>query len=203
MTRVYQNNSWDGDESVSGRGSSRVNTKHIEKELPYLINNLNIGSILDIPCGDFAWMPRLLANLPDHIKYHGADIVEEIIENNQQYSNERVSFSSLDITSDELPYADLVFVRDCFNHLPFENIFQAFRNIKQSGAKYLVITHFNWKDQPNNDIKIGKRVNWRKLNYTLQPFLFNNPLDLIVEGSSEVGGRDKTLAIWKVSDINI
>jgi hypothetical protein len=203
MERVFHNNSWHGAESKSGRGSDPINTKNIEYELPLLLNSLGIKTILDIPCGDFAWMPRLLSNLPSDIKYHGADIVQDIINDNQKYATDNVSFSCLDITEDQLPKADIAIIRDCFNHLPYESIYRGLNNLKNSDIEYVALTHFNWKRIPNKDIAIGKEVNWRRLNYTMEPFSFANPMDLIVEGSSESGGNDKTLAIWKVSDIKL
>lgn len=205
MKNVYENNLWYGEESRSGRGSDPVNTQHVELELPHIINKLNVKSILDIPCGDFAWMPRMLKNVSEDVVYHGADIVEEIVENNKEYSDTNVSFSCLDITSDTLPYADLVLVRDCFNHLPNQKIFEGLSNIKKSNAKYIALTHFNWRSFKNEDIenRVGEKVNWRRINYTLDPFFFNSPIDFIVEGSSESGGKDKTLSVWKVSEINL
>jgi hypothetical protein len=119
---------------------------------------------------------------------------------NKKHTTDRISFSCLDITSDKLPYADIAIVRDCLNHLPLENIFQAINNLKLSGIKYVAMTNFNWRSKVNNDnINNDERVKWRRLNFTIEPFMFDNPIDVIVEGSLD--GRDKTLAIWKVSDI--
>jgi 2-polyprenyl-3-methyl-5-hydroxy-6-metoxy-1,4-benzoquinol methylase len=200
MEKVYFTNYWGSPESRSGTGSEKVNTQYIEHELPYVINKLGAKSVLDIPCGDFAWMKRMLKNLPEDIFYHGADIVEEIVEVNKKHTTDRISFSCLDITSDKLPYADIAIVRDCLNHLPLENIFQAINNLKLSGIKYVAMTNFNWRSKVNNDnINNDERVKWRRLNFTIEPFMFDNPIDVIVEGSLD--GRDKTLAIWKVSDI--
>jgi len=203
MSKVYESNYWKDSESRSGRGSNKTNTQFLEKEFPEIVKRFNIKSILDIPCGDFAWMPRLLSNLPNDVTYHGADIVPRMILNNHKHSNDRISFSCLDITSDDLPYADVAFVRDCLNHLPLEMVFKALRNIKRAGIKYIAMTHFNWRTASNHDIDNSKRVQWRKLNFTLEPFNFGQPLDFIVEGSSEPLGKDKINAIWKVSDLPI
>lgn len=202
MQGVYLKNYWKDPESRSGSGSNQKNTEQLVKELPYVINQLNVKSILDIPCGDFAWMPRLLANVADDVVYHGADIVQEIIDRNQTYASDKVSFSCLDITSDPLPHADLAIVRDCLNHLPLAKIFEALRNLKSSGVKYIALTNFNWRSEiKNHDIDNSQRVMWRKLNFTLPPFSFDNPIDVIVENSSEPMGRDKTMGIWKLSSL--
>jgi len=202
MQQVYLKNYWKDSESRSGSGSNQKNTEQLVKELPYVINQLKVKSILDIPCGDFAWMPRLLDNIANDVVYHGADIVQEIVNHNQKYASDKVSFSCLDITSDPLPRADLAIVRDCLNHLPLENVFQALRNLKTSGIKYVALTNFNWRSEVKNyDINNDDRVKWRKLNFTLPPFSFDNPTDTIVENSVELLGRDKTIAIWKVSSL--
>ena len=202
MKKVYITNHWRDQESRSGSGSNQQNTAQLVHELPYVINQLKVKSILDIPCGDFAWMPRVLANISDEVVYHGADIVPDIIENNQKFATDKVYFSCLDITSDNLPYADLVIVRDCLNHLPLNKAFEALRNIKHSGIKYLALTNFNWRSNIHNyDIDNEDGVKWRRLNFTLPPFSFVNPIDVIVENSFEPLGRDKTLAIWELSSL--
>lgn len=200
MTRVYSSNAWGSEESRSGEGSSRKQTMYIEFEVPALFNRLNISSVLDIPCGDFQWMSRALSRCPQ-INYHGADVVEELINLNKQYESDRVSFSCLDITSDKLPQADLVFVRDLLVHLTDEQVFEAFDNIKSSGAKYLATTHFNWFHLPNRPLEEVKGGSWRKLNLRLGPFNLPMPIDMVSEGSSQPLGIDKTIGVWKVEDL--
>ena len=50
--------------SVSGHGSN-INTQQSENLISSLvefINNYKINSILDMPCGDFLWMNKLIKN---------------------------------------------------------------------------------------------------------------------------------------------
>ena len=52
FTWIYKNNWWDSNESLSGAGSTLEYTNNLRKELPKLIIDFNICSVLDAPCGD-------------------------------------------------------------------------------------------------------------------------------------------------------
>lgn len=202
MTSIYETNFWGAEESRSGKGSTNMQTVYLQFELPLLFQRLGVESILDVPCGDFNWMRRVLERHSLPISYHGADIVEELVAKNvEQYGSEGVSFSCLDAAKDELPYADLVFVRDLLVHLPDEMIFKVLANIKNSGAKYVAMTHFGWYHVPNDSIQKVFRGNWRKLNMRMEPFNLPAPIDTILEASTEDLGKDKTIGVWLVSDI--
>lgn len=64
---------------ISGSGSEITQTESFIKDLEKLLNDLEIRSLLDIPCGDLNWMQKV--NL-SNIDYCGADIVEELIKSN-------------------------------------------------------------------------------------------------------------------------
>lgn len=53
---LVNNNKWCGKESLSGTGSDLSQTRIIAAEIPLLLKELNIHSMIDIPCGDFNWM---------------------------------------------------------------------------------------------------------------------------------------------------
>ena len=80
FTSYYKNNTWAGVESLSGPGSDYEQTKFLVPELEIMLNDLNIKSMLDIPCGDFNWMKNVDLSL---INYHGADIVDNVIISNK------------------------------------------------------------------------------------------------------------------------
>lgn len=197
FTFYYRENFWEGKESVSGPGSDYEQTKYLIPELQKLLNNLNIKSILDVPCGDFNWMKRL--DLSD-IEYIGGDIVIDLIKNNNRiYRKNNISFEVIDIVNDKLPKVDLIMVRDCFVHLPNDNIIKALQNIKNSGSKYLLTTNFMWQaEKNNNDINVGE---WRRLNLQQKPFNFPFPKNVIIEGNIQSNDRDKTMSLWEVKDI--
>src|SRR4051794_14532620 len=56
FTKIYRNNWFNGRNSVSGPGSEIEQTRVLIEELPRLFADLDISTLLDIPCGDFHWM---------------------------------------------------------------------------------------------------------------------------------------------------
>lgn len=197
FTTIYDSNYWGDSESVSGEGSNLEQTQHLELSLSQLFRELEIKSVLDIPCGDFYWMSKIDLSSIDYI---GADIVEEIISNvSEKYTLPNRKFKVLDLIKDDLPKVDLIFVRDCLVHLSDENISQAIQNIKRSGSKYLLTTSF--VDQSSNkDIITG---DWRPINLELKPYNFSKPTVVINEKSSESGGKysDKSLLLWPITEL--
>jgi len=197
FTQYYNDNSWNGKESLSGPGSYYEQTKYLIPELQALLKELDIKTMLDVPCGDFNWMRRVDL---DGIKYTGGDIVNKMIATNKRkYSSKNVSFEIIDVVRDPLPKVDLVMVRDCFVHLPNKDILNAINNIIDSKSKYLLTTNFMWKTQKaNTDIKVG---DWRRLNLELEPFNLPYPKQIIIEGNIQSHDRDKTMSLWSVSDL--
>jgi len=195
---IYYRRAWDGEESVSGPGSGLLRTSVFRDEIPVLLKEIQVRSLLDAGCGDFNWMKELKLDLE---KYIGIDIVPELVDTNQEkYGNEIRSFINLDITTDELPQAEAVLCRDCLVHFSFEDVFATIRNIKRSKARYLLTTTFV-EFVENADIKTGE---WRQLNMQMPPFGFPEPLKLIDERCSHSGGifADKRLGLWEVESIN-
>ena len=149
--------------------------------------------MLDIPCGDLHWLNQVDLG----VSYTGADIVPDIVESNRQkYTTPNRQFLCLDATTSPLPQADVILCRDCLVHLSFANIHRALSNFRASGSRYLLMTHF-YDVTVNRDIADG---DWRPLNFTLEPFKFLAPLQLIVENCIEGDGayRDKALGLWEL-----
>jgi len=194
---IYESNFWDGGASVSGEGSDDIQTLQIRKYLPILIEQYNIITMLDLPCGDFNWMKDVNLKLEHYI---GGDIVEDIIQQNiHKYSNSKREFKKLNIIDDELPQADLLFCRDCLVHLSYQDINKSIENIKSSGIKYLMATTFPDCEE-NKDITTG---DWRILNLEKVPFNFPKPLFLLNENCTEGEGtyKDKSIGLWEVSEL--
>jgi SAM-dependent methyltransferase len=194
FTRVYRQNKWGDRESRSGSGSNLRQTETLRRELPALLRQLGVRSMLDIPCGDFAWMREVDLT---GVRYIGADIVRELVAANQaRYGDARRSFHCLDITRDTLPQVDLVFCRDGLVHLPNKDILRALANIRKSGARYLATTVFTELEQNSDIYYVGE---WRRLNFQLQPFNFPLPLHVLIENSPV--RADKAMAVWRLSDL--
>ncbi|WP_413166749.1 FkbM family methyltransferase [Capilliphycus salinus ALCB114379] len=196
FTNIYKNNNWRGSESISGTGSSLVATEKIREQLPPLLKELNIKTMIDIPCGDFHWMSHVDLNVET---YFGFDIVEEMIEQNRKkYPNKQYKFECVDILTDKLPCVDLIFCRDCIVHFSYQDAYQAFSNIINSQSKYLLTTTFPEKE--NKDIKTGQ---WRPLNLCQSPFNFPLPIRLLKDRNPLKNDpyADKSMGLWEIRQI--
>lgn len=204
FTRIYETNLWGSEASRSGTGSAEDQTARIRQLLPDFVRELDVQSMLDVPCGDFAWMRHVDLK---GVAYTGADIVPHLVARNQeQFGTESADteagsrrFLELDLTADALPAVDLVFCRDCLVHLSFTNIWKAIANLRRSGSMWLLTTTFPAHPE-NEDIEDG---DWRLLNLELAPFHFPPPVTLLNEGCTEQEGKygDKSLGLWRIADL--
>ncbi len=198
FTWLFRHNGFQSLESHSGVGSTLEQTRILRRELPRLISEFGVRSIIDAPCGDFHWMNATDLRVE---RYLGVDIVDELIRRNSElYAREGTSFIQKNIIEDDLPRADLLLCRDCLVHLTFKEATAAIRNFKRSGTAYLLATTFT--DRRTNE-ELRPADIWRALNMCLPPFSFPKPLALIIEGCTEAGGRfaDKALGLWKIDDL--
>ncbi len=195
FTRIYEQNKWGDEQTRSGKGSNMDRTAAIRRELPALLRELGIESILDIPCGDFYWMKEVDLG---GTNYYGADIVRELIQQNiRQHSAPYRKFLQLNLLEDTLPIADAVLCRECLVHFSFADVMAAVENIRKADAKYLLTTHFP-NIESNTDILTGKH---RPLNLCLPPFNWPPALDQIDEDQGNGKHGCKQLAVWRVADL--
>ena len=191
---IARSNTWAGEESLSGTGSSLQQTAVLVEKLPKLLRELGVDNMLDIPCGDFNWMQTVDLS---GIQYTGADIVESLVlANRQRYRHLSRRFLHMDLKQDELGAYGLVFCRDCLVHFSIGDIHRALDNIRTSGSRYLMTTTFTGQTE-NRDIPTG---GWRPLNFQLPPFNFPEPVMLLNEKCTEWDGLfgDKSLGVWRV-----
>ncbi len=202
FTHVYHYNVWHDSESASGTGSNMKQTEIIRREIPLLLKNFTIKTVLDAACGDFNWMRNINFNFLD--KYIGIDIVQDLIQKNQiKYGTENRNFICLNIMVDSLPMTDIIICRDCLVHFSYQDMIKIIKNFKRSKSTYLLTTTFT-RLLPNKDIETG---NWRPLNLQLPPFNFPQPIQLINEGCTEKNKNgtyeDKCLGLWRLADLEI
>lgn len=187
-------NLWRGGESRSGPGSSLDETAAVREELPRIVAEYGIQSMLDIPCGDFFWMREIGLE----VDYIGGDVVKGIVDaNNRRYGSSQRRFARLDLRADPLPRTDLVLCRDILDHLSFSDVHGSIDNVALSGATYLLATTYPDRDG-NEDIRSG---DWRPLNLQQEPFRFPEPIELIDERSTKPGYPDKSLGLWRIADL--
>lgn len=197
FTDIYQHNRWGSQQSRSGPGSELATVTTVGIKITYLLRELQVKSVLNLPCGDQNWHQHMSDQ-----DYIGADIVPELIEANLvKYPG--VDFRVLDITSDDLPNVDLILVRDLFGHLSHENTLKALRNIKRSGSRYLLATSFTGRTS-NPRVPDG---GWMPISLCIEPFNLI-PHYLINENCQEGSKtnppgsyRDKCLILFEVEEI--
>lgn len=194
FTEIYKNNLFGGAESVSGPGSSVRGAQSLLTEIPSLLREFGVRSLVDAPCGDFNWMQQIVY---EELDYYGIDIVEELIANNtRRHSRRNVRFVCRDVTRESVPQADLILCRDLVVHLPWQDALQAFKRFKESGATFLLTTTHPNSGHNRNTRIMGK---WRPVNLQAHPFNFPQPTRIIEEDDRLDPG--KVLALWRLRDI--
>ena len=155
---IYRGNGWDDPESVSGPGSNLLSTSHIRAALPELVRDLELKSMLDVPCGDYHWMSKVELGTA----YIGGDLLAELVESNRaKYPG--VDFRVVDLLRGALPKSDAVFCRDCLVHLSLRDVDRAIANVRGSGARYLIATTFPHVTENIDTVA----PYWRPLNMAL------------------------------------
>ncbi|SEM31644.1 class I SAM-dependent methyltransferase [Bradyrhizobium sp. OK095] len=190
--QIYRRNIWGYKETVSGGGSTLHNTQRVRENLPGLIGDLGIHTLLDLPCGDLHWLSKI--DLPvSH--YIGGDIVPELIERTrEQHGRSDRTFIQIDICNDLLPQADMLLCRDCFIHLSEDMIFRAIDNILRSNIRYLLTTTF--PDGRNRSIRTG---DFFTIDLCAPPYNFPPPLRVLEDWVPPFDRRQ--LALWEVESL--
>ncbi|BAB48139.1 mll0579 [Mesorhizobium japonicum MAFF 303099] len=189
FARIYQSNEWGSAESRSGLGSAYATTHRVRTVLPMLLRALDVKSMLDAPCGDFNWM-RFVDLGKMH--YIGCDIVPEVIETNRVRYADR-EFHVLDLAVEPLPNVDLIFSRDCLQHLTEPDIWRALRNFKKCGARWLFTSSHSTSAQ---DIA-RETGGFGFLNLQQPPFSL--PLPLLI--MPEEHYASKAMCLWDMAQI--
>jgi hypothetical protein len=157
-----------------GAGSTTWYTEIIRASLPGFLKKHNIKSMLDAPCGHFEWMSKI--QFPENFDYLGADIHPDLVErNNKKFGNK---FTVLDITEDDLPSKELLFVRDCLFHFDDALKLKFFRNFLRNDFKYILTSHH--PRHPQN-INLWRIEDFTPVNWFIDPWNFPLPIDFIVD----------------------
>ncbi len=194
---IYKRHLFGKSTSASGPGSSLDSTVILRGALIKLFDEYAIQSVVDIPCGDFAWFRAMSLQ---GIEYTGLDIVPELISKlRREFPDQQ--FEIHDATTDCLKTYDLILCRDLLVHLTNDQAIKVIENFKDSGSTYLLATTFV-SQESNIDLRVPRMgVGWRPINLAIFPFNLGNPLTTINENSSEGRGRyhDKSLGLWRLN----
>ncbi len=184
---IYDRGLWvraEGQESLSGTGSSRTATAGLITSLMSGMRSLGCKTLLDVGCGDWNWMQH--EKLP--VDYIGVDVVESVIARNQQFSGPRVRFEVCNAISQPVPAAHMALCREVLFHLSFADARLVLMNISRS-ARFLCATT-DVDIRFNSDIPTG---DFRPLNLLIPPFRLPKPQALIPDRAVRPG---RFLGVW-------
>ena len=113
-------------ETPCGFGSKMSSTQAQRDWLPSLVKKYGIKTVADIGAGDLNWIP--------HVKWDVEYTPYDLIPRHE-------SVTRLNILEEVAPKVDMLMCLWVLNHMPFEQARLAFQNLRESGSKYLLMTH--------------------------------------------------------------
>lgn len=164
FTEIYRRGIWgrsrDGSPYYSGSGSheSRIIKGYVDAIKKFISDLKYAPDVVDLGCGDFTIGEKIR---PVCKGYIACDIVEELIDyNRKRYSKLDVEFKCINIARNDLPSADVVLVRQVFQHLSNEEILKALEKIRISYSYLILTEHLPVKKgfTPNKDKPSGADI---------------------------------------------
>lgn len=134
---IYTSGKWGGEASggfYSGAGSRGDAAEQYCVEMGARLKAMQdaLGRplrVVDIGCGDFHIGQQLLSTVPD-FHYTGCDIAKSVIgKHSEDHASERAAFQYLDIVTMPPPPADVILIRQVFQHLSNAEILDALSNL--------------------------------------------------------------------------
>jgi SAM-dependent methyltransferase len=162
FSRIYSERAWGesgdpDDQFYSGEGSreAQVVNPYVQAIHQFLLALDKKPDVVDLGCGDF-YVGSKVRELCG--RYIACDIVPPLIEfNKTKYQSLDVDFRVLDLTRDDLPTADVLFIRQVLQHLSNKDIKRVLPQIAKK-FKYLVLTEHlpaTGTFVPNLDVPTG------------------------------------------------
>jgi 2-polyprenyl-3-methyl-5-hydroxy-6-metoxy-1,4-benzoquinol methylase len=202
FSEIYQSGLWGRSEdptqpyfSGSGAHDKSIAPVYVQKVCDFIQSLQTKPDVVDLGCGDFSIGSQIR---PMCGSYIACDIVPKLIEfNRKKYSSLGVDFRVLDLITDELPNADVVFIRQVLQHLSNQQVSQLIPKLKPA-FKYLILTEHLPKsknftpnlDKPNGpDIRLGVDSG---LVLTQPPFNLSVKSERILCELDEYGGVIRT-----------
>ena len=173
---IYKQKIWsgkDGSVPLSGPGSL------VESSLPVIdfinqgVANQQIGSILDLGCGDLTYISTIEHINSGLLLYTGVDVSDYILSENEKrypwFNGKR-----MDITKPQAFDADLIIIKDILFHLTNEQITALFNNLTASRFNFCIVTTMN--NRSNVARKLDPKHNYANVNIRVAPFFRNRYL---------------------------
>mmetsp|Transcript_15061 Transcript_15061/g.43927 ORF Transcript_15061/g.43927 Transcript_15061/m.43927 type:complete len:818 (-) Transcript_15061:84-2537(-) len=181
LATVYTSNLMGGFSSLSGARAdpwnpmARLAVNALEK---LLSRYTDIRNIMDVGCGDMAWMQYFLQEHP-LVSYVGVDIVPFCLAVNMR-KFPKMHFIQTDLSNltgiEVLPQGiDLVIAKDVFNHMVLPDAINAIRRVIGTRPRFL-LTHVHTKcDNTGWERRIDKHLHYTKYDYNKPPFMMPYP----------------------------
>ena len=177
---IYESGTWGKDENnqgTSGSGSTFENSENYFRYLKDFLKEEGITSVVDVGCGD--WQVSRLIDWAG-ISYTGYDASGLVVaKNTESFAKENIRFIHDDFLEADLPAADLLIVKDVFQHLSLQNIRKALTQFPK--FKYVIVVNDVDPDTlsaPNVDIPDG---GYRTLDISAEPFNLQGTVVLTYE----------------------
>jgi hypothetical protein len=216
FTEVYRSRKWAHGSNeggcLSGYSSPR-RVRPVLEALASVLDDYDVDSVADVPCGDMCFMAPLLSEavFPARpgFRYYGADIVGSVVrDHRRQFASPTregarrgsMRFAVLDAKVEAPPAADLIFSRALTQHLCDQDTLSVLRNFDRSGAKLLLMRTF--PGAGNSDLPLGcgpdseRSGDWRPQDLTAPPFGLPPPLRLYAEREEGIPGI--ALGLWEL-----
>jgi SAM-dependent methyltransferase len=192
--RIYRHNLWNGQGSRSGPGSDPVATSHPRRSLLALMALIDPVSVLDVGCGDGAWMP----DLPGYV---GLDVSSVAIE---AHAIRHPARTLLLDRGEPYPRCDVVLTRDAMQHLSLDDGVALLTRALDTRPAWLIASTYT--DGANVDIPTGLdaagAITFYRPDLSAPPFGLGRPLLLIPDGYSyhdpdAIRDPGKFLGVWR------
>jgi 2-polyprenyl-3-methyl-5-hydroxy-6-metoxy-1,4-benzoquinol methylase len=188
--KIYETDAWGKSNdplqpyfSGSGSHTSEIVAPYLKAVEDFLGEFEKKPNVVDLGCGDFS-IGSKLRQLCDN--YIACDIVPQLIDfNKTQFASLGVDFRVLDLTKEELPTAEIVFIRQVLQHLSNKQIAQALPQLCLK-YKYMVLTEHLPKQsdfQHNLDLSVGKEI---RLQFNSGIVLTSPPFNMKVKMQKKV-----------------
>ena len=214
----WQHASSPGSGVKSGFGSTLHQTTNIRPYLDSVIANCEIGSVVDIPCGDMNWMVHV-KKLPE-INYFGGDVSSVVIKEHEVTfaENTQMSFGLVDIIDEDLLEIEsirnmfaaddddnnnnnnnnkniMIFVRHLQFHLNVDENMKILKNLSelQNKTTKQVFVMLSTYLRGNGNEGEYLLASGHKINLFGYPFCVRDPISLVSDGDN-----DLFMGLWEL-----
>lgn len=198
FTKVYTEYTWgkQDDKFMSGRknkkfysggGTDHGNDRNdiYKNLLQSYVDKEDVKTVVEIGCGDWEVSSRINWS---GVYYIGYDVVQMVVDyNSENFGKENIKFICDDIIQKNTIKADLLIIKDVFQHLPPSYCVNFIKSITQN-FKYNIITN---DLGGNNEIEIG---GYQGNNFSDSPFFMKYDILINWQQKFAEAGQKRTIS---------